>query len=138
MPHCCAAGSYNRLMRSCSKFSRIRLAFIAAAITSTAAWSQSESPAAPESAASEPAASAAQAEAAPQRGGEPAIRRSSVEDDNLRVDELRVRGETKRITVQGKRGGPTSYEIVPAEGGRDPSSNAKGSAGQRVWQVFSF
>jgi hypothetical protein len=120
-------------MRSCSKLSRIRLAFIAAAITSTAAWSQSESPAAPE-----PAASAADAEAAPQRGGEPAIRRSSVEDDNLRVDELRVRGETKRITVQGKRGGPTSYEIVPAEGGRDPSSNAKGSAGQRVWQVFSF
>jgi hypothetical protein len=136
MPHCCAAGSYNRLMRSCSKLSRIRLAFIVAAISSTAAWSQSEVPAPPASPA--PAASAAQANEAPQRGGEPAIRRSSVEDDNLRVDELRVRGETKRITVQGKRGGPTSYEIVPAEGGRDTSGGAKGSVGQRVWQVFSF
>ncbi len=120
-------------MRTCSNRSRIRLAFVAAAITSTAAWSQSEAPS------PAPAASAAEADGAPQRGGEPAIRRSTVEDDNLRVDELRVRGETKRITVQGKRGGPTNYEIVPAEGGRDPSSSGtKGSAGQRVWQVFSF
>jgi hypothetical protein len=109
---------------------------MAAAITSTAAWSQNDAPAPP---VSSPAASAADAgDAVPQRGGEPSIRRSTVEDDNLRVDELRVRGETKRITVQGKRGGPTSYEIVPTEGGRDPSSGAKGSAGQRVWQVFSF
>jgi hypothetical protein len=134
MMHCCAAGSYNRAMRTSSNRSRIRLAFLAAAIGCTAAWSQSEAPAA----APAPAASAAQADEAPSRGGEPAIRRSSVEDDNLRVDELRVRGETKRITVQGKRGGPTSYEIVPAEGGRDTSGGAKGSVGQRVWQVFSF
>jgi hypothetical protein len=123
-------------MHPCRKRLWIRLAFVAAGIAcAAAAWAQSEAPAAPVPTA---AASDAQADAVPQRGGEPAIRRSTVEDDNLRVDELRVRGETKRITVQGKRGGPTSYEIVPAEGGRDPSSGAKGSAGQRVWQVFSF
>jgi hypothetical protein len=124
-------------MHPCRKRLWIRLAFVAAGIAcATAARAQSEAPAPPVPAAA--AASDAQADAVPQRGGEPAIRRSTVEDDNLRVDELRVRGETKRITVQGKRGAPTSYEIVPAEGGRDPSSGAKGSAGQRVWQVFSF
>ena len=65
-----------------------------------------------------------------------------IEDDNVRIEETRVRGQLSRITVQTKLGGrlgPNSYEIIVGPGGRDPSQkNAQGASGQRAWSVLSF
>jgi hypothetical protein len=70
---------------------------------------------------------------------EPAVKRIVNEDDKVRIDELRVRGQTKNITVKSKIPGVASYEIVPATGARDPSQpgNAAGQ-GQSVWRFPSF
>ena len=81
----------------------------------------------------------AAADAAP-RGGDPAIRRSVIEDDQVRVEELRVRGQTERIVVQPKSGG-RAYEILTSTQGRDPGGAAdgrRGATGQRVWTVLGF
>jgi hypothetical protein len=43
--------------------------------------------------------------AAAARGGEPAVQRKVTEDDGVRIEELRVRGETQRIVVRSKVGG---------------------------------
>jgi hypothetical protein len=72
---------------------------------------------------------------------EPKVQRIVVEDDNARVEELRVRGQTQRIVVKPKIAGARPYEILPADGARDLSpgpSPARGAAGQRVWNVFEF
>jgi hypothetical protein len=68
---------------------------------------------------------------------EPEIKRSVVEDDKVRIEELRVRGQVQRITVSPKASGVRPYEIVPPDPGRDASQN-KGLSGQRLWQFFSF
>jgi hypothetical protein len=68
---------------------------------------------------------------------EPAVRRTVAEDDAVRIEELRVRGEVKSIVVHNKFGGGSTYEIVPASGARDPSQPG-GNDGQRVWNLFSF
>jgi hypothetical protein len=68
---------------------------------------------------------------------EPEIRRTVVEDDKVRIEELRVRGQVQRITVSPKASGVRPYEIVPPDAGRDASQN-KGLSGQRLWQLFSF
>jgi Protein of unknown function (DUF2782) len=84
-------------------------------------------------------AASAQAEPAPPAShAEPAVQRTVIEDMDNRVEELRVRGEVRRITVTPKNGGKP-YEIIPANGGRDLGSGAsKGAAGQRVWNVLDF
>ncbi|MFT3816395.1 MAG: hypothetical protein QM750_01985 [Rubrivivax sp.] len=89
-----------------------------------------------------PLAAAAQAPApepaAAPRGGEPRVERIVTEDDGVRIEELRVRGQTQRIVVHSKLGSRTRpYEILPANGGRDLSQD-KGSTGQRVWHILSF
>ncbi len=64
-----------------------------------------------------------------------------VEDQGATIDELRVRGETKRIDVQPKAAVPP-YEIVMpagdsrATGGSSPRND--GASGQRVWRVLDF
>lgn len=89
-----------------------------------------------------PATSSARAAASVPAGsaGQPeeAVRRIRVEDDNARIDELHVRGQVTRIEVQSKLGG-RAYEVVPANRGRDLSSDsARGAAGQSVWHFLSF
>ena len=74
------------------------------------------------------------------RGGEPNVRLTVIEDGGSRVEELKVRGETRRIVVQSKLGGGR-YEIVPADGGRDLAAGPttpRGAAGQTVWRMFQF
>ncbi len=82
------------------------------------------------------AAAEAPARAAP---AEPAVQRSVTEDDAVRIEELRVRGETQSITVTNKqralRG--TQYEVMPPSGARDPSQRGQAS-GQRVWRLFEY
>lgn len=76
---------------------------------------------------------AAAAVAAP----EPAVQRQVLEDDGVRIEELRVRGVNQRLVVKPKGDGAREYEILPAEPGRDAAQDRR-AAGQRVWRLFSF
>jgi len=67
---------------------------------------------------------------------EPAVQKLVSEDDNVRIEELRVRGQTQSITVKSKIRGVAPYQIVPATGAKDPSQPG-GTTGQRVWH-FTF
>ena len=62
----------------------------------------------------------------------------AAEDDNVRIEETRVRGESVRIVVKPKSGGGREYEIVPATGAVDPSQPSNRRVGDRVWRLFSF
>jgi hypothetical protein len=83
-----------------------------------------------------------QAQPEPRRSPEPHVKRIVIEDDGARIDELRVRGVTRRITVTPKTGGKVAYEIIPADPSRDEPFTAKsgrsGASGQRVWNVLDF
>ena len=63
-----------------------------------------------------------------------------IEDDATRIEELRVRGQTRSVTShQGRIGG--SYEIYMGDPSRDISdgpSSRRGAAGQRMWRLLSF
>jgi hypothetical protein len=88
-----------------------------------------------------PAGNAAAAEPALSRGGEPEVRHSVIEDDAARIEELRVRGVARQITVTTKGPGGTTYEIITGDGSRDLSdgvNTSRGAAGKRVWRVLSF
>ena len=50
---------------------------------------------------------------------EPEIKRTVIEDDKVRIEELRVRGQVRRIVVSPKASGVRPYEIVPPDAGRD-------------------
>lgn len=98
------------------------LAGFAMAAAASAAWAQPDSAVPPA-----PAASAT-----------PEVR--VIEDQRVRIEETRVRGQLQRITVAPK--GPAGqalrpYEINVGSGGRDPSQD-KSAAGQRVWSVLRF
>lgn len=71
--------------------------------------------------------------------GDPAIERIRTEDAGSRIDELRVGGETKQISVQPKTAVP-AYEIKPAEGARGtpPATTSNDTNGSRVWNFFKF
>ena len=84
-----------------------------------------------------PAAAQEAAATGSPRGGEPAVQKLVTEDDGVRIEELRVRGQTQRIVVHSKLGPSRPYEILPAGQGRDLSQD-KRAIGQRVWSVLSF
>jgi hypothetical protein len=68
------------------------------------------------------------------------IERIRHEDAGSRIDELRVGGQTRNITVQPKNGAP-SYEVAPARGGEDMSDTNSGSSastGRSRWRLLSF
>lgn len=67
---------------------------------------------------------------------EPQVLHQVTEDDNVRIEELRVRGQTKRLTVKPKIRGVEPYEIATPEPGRAPGDDPK--AGQRVWLSLTF
>lgn len=71
------------------------------------------------------------------RSAEPEARRVVLEDDAVRIEELRVRGQVQKISVTPKTAGARPYEIVPPDASRD-ASQPRGLAGQRVWNLFSF
>jgi hypothetical protein len=76
-----------------------------------------------------------------QEAAEPRVERRVLEDEGVRIEELRVRGQTQRIVVQPKKGVLRAYEVLPLEGGRDPSQTRNGqpgAAGKRVWNILSF
>ncbi|MEO7057505.1 MAG: DUF2782 domain-containing protein [Caldimonas sp.] len=72
--------------------------------------------------------------------GEPAVAHTVIEDGRTRIDELRVRGQLQRVTVQPKGAAP-SYEIITGDGSRaltEGADSSRGAAGKRVWNVFRF
>ena len=71
---------------------------------------------------------------------EPRVERLRFEDAGSRVDELRVGGETRSITVQPANGAP-AWEVVPDNGLRTPPNPRdadRPTGGQRVWKVLAF
>lgn len=75
------------------------------------------------------------------RDGEPEVKRTVIEDEGSRIEELRVRGEAQRIVVTPKFGIRKSYEIMTGDAARDAfdgTGGARSSAGKRVWNVLQF
>jgi hypothetical protein len=74
--------------------------------------------------------------------GEPAVRHTVIEDRGAKIDELKVRGQTKRITVTPKHGITKPYEILSDDSTGMGDSTARqtphGNEGRRVWNVLSF
>lgn len=71
---------------------------------------------------------------------EPVVKHTVIEDGRARIDELRVRGQLQKITVQPKGRAP-SYEVLTGDGSRefaDDPGTSRGSAGKRVWNVLRF
>lgn len=60
-----------------------------------------------------------------------------LEDSQVRIEESRLRGQTRAITVQSKLPGVKAYDIIMPPLGKDPSQD-KGAAGKRTWSLFDF
>ena len=67
---------------------------------------------------------------------EPEVMQRVIEDDGVRIEELRVRGRTQRIVVQSKVGEVRPYQILLSDEPMEQRRSAGG--GQRVWQILSF
>jgi Ni/Co efflux regulator RcnB len=83
-----------------------------------------------------PDAAAAKA-AAPAASAPAAFEKKVLEDDKVRIEESRVRGQTQAITVKSKLRGVKDYEIIMPPLGKDPSQDS-GAAGKRTWHLFDF
>ena len=73
----------------------------------------------------------------PQRGGEPKVQHLGSEDDRVRIEELRVRGITQRLSVQPKLPGVPAYAIGANADGRDATQDRR-TEGRALWQLLSF
>ncbi len=93
-------------------------------------WAQGPVPAAP-------ARAASASDGVPQRGNEPVVVRTVNEDESVRIEELRVRGQTRRVVVHSKLPGAPSYQIGTSTDGRDLSQDRR-SEGRSLWQVLAF
>ncbi len=74
-------------------------------------------------------------------GISPKVERLVTEDRNARVDELRVRGEAKKVKVRPKLIPAPAYEIVVGDASREPVAGPNGQhgiIGQRVWELLEF
>jgi hypothetical protein len=87
-------------------------------------------------AAAAPQAPLTQQDEAGSARGEPQVLHQVTEDEQVRIDELRVRGQTRRLSVQPKIKGMPAYELAAPEAGRDPAQDPK--AGQRIWFSLTF
>ncbi|MDE2394067.1 MAG: hypothetical protein KGL43_18850 [Burkholderiales bacterium] len=85
-----------------------------------------------------PAAAEAPAVPAP-RTPEPVVQHQVTVGKDVRIDELRVRGETRSIVVKSRIPGlPFQYAVVPSSGAHDPSQASGDGAGQARWHLFSY
>ena len=74
---------------------------------------------------------------------EPKVERTVAEDDQVRIEELKVRGEAKKVTVKNKLTKAPDYEIVVTDAGRESAGGtgtgmSKSGSGTRVWRVLNF
>ena len=62
-----------------------------------------------------------------------------LEDKGSTVDELRVGGQTRKITVQPGTENMPEYEVQPSDGVRNrPRNGSESTTGPRVWNVMKF
>lgn len=69
------------------------------------------------------------------------IEHIKVEDAGSRIEELRVGGETKRITVQPKSGNAPEYEVKPPDvtrGQAGTGHDPQGNTAPPVWNIKKF
>ena len=68
------------------------------------------------------------------------VERIHIEDGGSRVDELRIGGQTRNITVQPKVGDMPAYEVQSNDGARASRSRGDGDGtnGTRVWNLTQF
>lgn len=65
--------------------------------------------------------------------------RIHLQDQGSTVDELRIGGQTRSITVQPAAGNLPAYEVLPSDGVRNrPQNGAESTTGPRVWNVMKF
>lgn len=74
---------------------------------------------------------------------EPKVEHNVAEDDQVRIEELKVRGETKKVTVKNKKSKAPDYEIIVNDAGRESAGGTgtglpKSGSGTRVWRVLNF
>ena len=74
---------------------------------------------------------------APKGGPEQKIERIRHEDAGSRIDELRVGGETKHITVSPKGSAP-AYEVPPESNNRNPAGTERERSGSGGWKILGF
>ena len=123
-------GSYNAVM-TC-RTNALVAAVLVVALAPGVAQAQAQQPA---ERAAEPAASASGLRS------EPAVKHIVIEDDGVRIEELRVRGQTQRVVVRPKAEGAAAYEIIVPSNARDTSTGPganRGAGGARVWSVLAF
>jgi hypothetical protein len=74
------------------------------------------------------------------RGVEQRIEHIQHEDRGSRIDELRVGGETRSITVSPKvgAGAAPAYEITPESNNRNPATSDGRGEGRARWKIFSY
>ncbi len=77
------------------------------------------------------------AAAPPPKGTEQTIERIQHEDTGSRIDELRVGGETKHITVQPKGDAP-AYAVPPQGNNRNPADSERERSGAGGWKILGF
>jgi len=61
------------------------------------------------------------------------------EDESTRIEEVRVRGQTVKVTVQPKNA--PAYEIIVGDASHELSPGAgstRGAIGKSVWRLFAF
>lgn len=73
----------------------------------------------------------------PPTGTEQKIERIRHEDAGSRIDELRVGGETKAITVNPKGDAP-AYQVPPESNNRNPASTDRERSGSGGWNIFKY
>jgi hypothetical protein len=75
------------------------------------------------------------------RAGEPKVQRTVIDERLSKVEELRVRGQLQKVTVDNKGHAP-NYEVLTHDGARDIADGGivglGGAAGKRVWNVLRF
>lgn len=97
----------------------------------------------PATAQTSPAESKSGAEIAPSTRAptESRTKRIHIEDSGTRIDELRVGGETRAITVAPKSGMP-AYDLAPATANLSPGTTERTGAGAnggaRTWKILGF
>ena len=69
---------------------------------------------------------------------EPRVEHIRLEDNSVRIDEVRVGGQTQHITVQPKNMPP--YELGTHSSNRNPATDHSdsGTGGARGWKVLGF
>ncbi|MDP3701127.1 MAG: hypothetical protein Q8R72_09510 [Hylemonella sp.] len=70
-------------------------------------------------------------------GTEQTIERIRHEDAGSRIDELRVGGETKSITVTPKGKAP-AYDVPPQGSNRNPADSERDRSGSGGWNILKY